>query len=134
MEISDVRRKLQDIVIASSDETNLPPLIAKRLLNFLKLDFTQFSLEELADYCLVSPASLSRFIQKLGYHNYQDFKSAVHITRHRVYQENSDKQNEIYAPNLSFEANSQRYAELIKKVSKRLKMQSIMSNLIRFAT
>ena len=115
MEISDVGRKLQDIVIASSDETNLPPLIAKRLLNFLKLDFTQFSLEDLADYCLVSPASLSRFIQKLGYFNYQEFKAAVNVTRQRVYKENNGKQNEIYSSQLSFKQNSQKYADLIKE-------------------
>ncbi|MDR0922313.1 MAG: hypothetical protein LBM95_08025 [Lactobacillales bacterium] len=115
MGISDVGRKLQDIVIASSDETSLSPLIAKRLLNFLEIDFSDYSLEDLASYCLVSPASLSRFIQKIGYRNYQEFKEAVTITRKRVHQESFDKQKEIYSSKLSLSENSKRYAELIRE-------------------
>lgn len=95
MDYTGIVRKLQDIIIATStDGTKPKKLISQQLLKSLNEDLTNVSLEQLAEKCFVSPASLSRFIQKLGYANYSEFKIAFKLYNEdrRVKLENETKE------------------------------------------
>lgn len=67
--------KLQNVINASPESNDADINIARCLLkniNYIKKK--QLSLQELADICYTSKASISRFSQKMGYSNFNEFK------------------------------------------------------------
>lgn len=46
---------------------------------------TSFSLEEMANSCHVSPATINRFCKQIGYSNYSNFRAMVNVNEEKVF-------------------------------------------------
>lgn len=79
------------LINKSRKETN-DTLIAKTILeNRYQLD--SLSLEELSQKNYISQSSLSRFIQKMGYKNYNQFKNSMLLSMYSVEKEHHSNQH-----------------------------------------
>ncbi|SJZ72242.1 transcriptional regulator, RpiR family [Pilibacter termitis] len=112
MEISDIVRKLQDIATTTDNETKA--IIANTLLLSISKNDKKLSLESLAEKSHVSPATLVRFLQKLGYSNYAEYNQSIATYRKRIYSDNLNKQKAVFEKNNSFENNLERYGKLVQ--------------------
>lgn len=67
--------KLQNIINTSPENDNTDINIARCLLKNVNKIKKKTSLQDIADLCYTSQSSISRFSQRLGYANFNDFKS-----------------------------------------------------------
>ncbi|MCD7840267.1 MAG: hypothetical protein LUG46_06565 [Erysipelotrichaceae bacterium] len=75
------------LVNKSRKETN-DTIIAKAFIEN-RYDLDKLSLEQLSQKCYISQSALSRFIKKMGYKNYNEFKESMHVAMYAI---NNDHQ------------------------------------------
>ncbi len=83
-------KALYDLVVMvnkSRSETN-DTIIAKAFIEN-RYDLDKLSLEQLSRKCYISQSALSRFIKRMGYQNYNEFKEAMHVSMYSI---NADHQ------------------------------------------
>ncbi|MCD8028624.1 MAG: hypothetical protein LUF02_08205 [Erysipelotrichaceae bacterium] len=70
------------LVNKSRKETN-DTIIAKAFIEN-RYDLDILSLEQLSQKCYISQSTLSRFIKKMGYKNYNELKEAMHVAMYAI--------------------------------------------------
>ncbi|MCD7809213.1 MAG: MurR/RpiR family transcriptional regulator, partial [Erysipelotrichaceae bacterium] len=78
-------RVLYDLLVLvnkSRKETN-DTIIAKAFIEN-RYDLDNLSLDQLSQKCYISQSALSRFIKKMGYKNYNEFKESMHVAMYAV--------------------------------------------------
>ena len=78
------------LINKSRSESN-DVMIAKKILEN-RYDLNKYSLDKLSEKTYFSQASLSRFIKKMGYKNYSEFKNSIMLSNY-VIEKNNEIQN-----------------------------------------
>lgn len=71
--IQDIIKQLQIIVNAESEDITYTT-IAKIILENMQKGIEDITILQLAEMCYTSPSTISRFVKKLGYSNFNEFK------------------------------------------------------------
>ena len=85
----DATYKLINFINKTHKETN-DTLIAKALLEN-RYDLDRYSLDQLSQKTFFSQPSISRFIQKMGYKNYNEFKTQIALSNFQIITNNSTR-------------------------------------------
>lgn len=80
------------LINKSRSESN-DVMIAKKILEN-RYDLNKYSLDKLSEKTYFSQASLSRFIKKMGYKNYSDFKNSIMLSNYMI-EKNNEIQNNL---------------------------------------
>lgn len=80
------------LINKSRSESN-DVMIAKKILEN-RYDLNKYSLDKLSEKTYFSQASLSRFIKKMGYKNYSEFKNSIMLSNY-VIEKNNEIQNNL---------------------------------------
>lgn len=71
--VQDIIKQLQIIVNVESHDV-IYTTIARVILENIQNGMEHITISDLADMCYTSPSTISRFVKKLGYSNYNEFK------------------------------------------------------------
>lgn len=104
--------RLLDLVNKAHHETS-DTIIAKAFINS-RFEIEQLSLEDIAQKHYISQSSLSRFIKKMGFDNYNSFKIALTISNYSL--ENTHQLKDNYKSLSTQQIQSQVYSNIMKAI------------------